>query len=108
MKEIKAIVQRFMVDKVIDGLHEVLHLPGITLSMVHGFSRADRSAKPFDPDEAKMAKIELVVPDALAERVVETITRTAHTGNSGDGKIFVFEVSDVIKIRTGERGEAAI
>lgn len=109
MKEIKAIFQRFMVDKVIDSLHQVPHLPGITLSMVYGFSRNDSGAKPFDPnDEAKMAKIELVVADALAEKVIETIARAAHTGRSGDGKIFVYEVSDVLKIRTGERGEAVI
>jgi nitrogen regulatory protein P-II 1 len=52
-----------------------------------------------------MAKIEIIVPDELAEKVIETVARAAHTGRSGDGKIFVSGVTDVIKIRTGERGE---
>ena len=109
MKEIKAIVKCIMLDKVIDSLQELPHLPGITMSMVYGFARADPGRGPPDLNgEAKMAKVELVVPDALVERVIETITRSAHTGLAGDGKIFVYEVVDVVKIRTGERGEAAL
>jgi nitrogen regulatory protein P-II 1 len=109
MKEIKAIVKRVMLDKVIDSLQELPHLPGITMSMVYGFQRNDPSNGPPDlTGEAKMAKLEVVVPDALAEKVIETISRAAHTGLSGDGKIFVYEVADVVKIRTGERGESAL
>jgi len=109
MKEIKAIVKRVMLDKVIDSLQELPHLPGITMSMVYGFQRSDPSNGPPDlTGEAKMAKLEVVVPDALVEKVIETIARSAHTGLSGDGKIFIYEVSDVVKIRTGERGEGAI
>jgi nitrogen regulatory protein P-II 1 len=109
MKEVKAIVKRIMLDKVIDSLQELPHLPGITMSMVYGFTRNDPGGGPPDlTGEAKMAKIELVVPDALAEKVTDVIARAARTGLAGDGKIFVCEVSDVIKIRTGERGEAAI
>jgi nitrogen regulatory protein P-II 1 len=109
MKEIKAVVKRVMLDKVIDSLQELPHLPGITMSMVYGFQRSDPSNGPPDlTGEAKMAKLEVVVPDALAEKVIETIARSAHTGLSGDGKIFVYEVTDVVRIRTGERGESAI
>ncbi len=109
MKEIRAVIQRFMLDKVIDELQELPNLPGITMAMVYGFRRQGAGLNPLDLDgEAKMARIELVVPDALAEKVIETIARAARTGRSGDGKIFVYEVEDVIKIRTGERGERAI
>jgi nitrogen regulatory protein P-II 1 len=109
MKEIKAIFQRIMVDKVIDSLRDIPHLPGITLSMVYGFRRNDPSMKlSAMNDDTKMAKIELVVSDDLAEKVIETITLAARTGRSGDGKIFVYEVCDVVKISTGNRGESAI
>ena len=57
---------------------------------------------------AKKVKLEIVVPDRLVERVVNIIQANAHTGSPGDGKIFVYPVEDVIKIRTGERGEGAI
>jgi len=109
MKEIKAVVQRFMADQVVDRLREVPHLPGFTVTPVGGYSRSDhgpQSAKRVE--EAKMTKIEIVVTDELAETVIEAITRAAHTGRSGDGKIFISEVADVRKIRTGERGPAAI
>jgi nitrogen regulatory protein P-II 1 len=109
MKEIKAIIQRFMLDKVIDSLHELPHLPGITMSMVWGFVRNDPSGRPsMLADEAKMAKIELVVSDDLAETVIETIATAAKTGLGSDGKIFVSEVADVIIISSGKRGEKSI
>ncbi len=109
MKEIKAIVKRIMLDKVIDSLQELPHLPGITMSMVYGFSRHDPDGDPRDlTGEAKMAKLEVVVPDELVDKVIETIARAAHTGLTGDGKIFIYDVADVVKIRTGERGESAI
>ena len=112
MKEIKAIIQPFMLDKLLDALHAVEELPGLTVSEVRGYGRtrgrrADAAAD--DPVQyVKKVKIELVVPDALLERVVRTIQEHAHTGNLGDGKIFVYEVGDVVRIRTGEHGEAAI
>jgi nitrogen regulatory protein PII len=56
----------------------------------------------------KKSKVEVVIPDALVERVVRTIQEHAHTGNLGDGKIFVYSVDDVVRIRTGEQGDAAI
>lgn len=109
MREIKAIVQPFMADKVIDSLREHPHLPGVTVSTVRGFRRSDPADAASDRrQEGVMTKIELVVLDDVAEMVVGLIARAAHTGNSGDGKIFVYEVADAIKIRTGERGETAI
>ncbi|MEP0841202.1 MAG: P-II family nitrogen regulator [Phycisphaerae bacterium] len=109
MKEIKAIVKRNMLDKVIDSLQELPHLPGITMSMVYGFNRNDPGGETPDlTGEAKMAKLEVVVPDALVEKVIETIARAARTGLAGDGKIFLYDVADVVKIRTGERGAGAV
>jgi nitrogen regulatory protein P-II 1 len=112
MKEIKAIIQTFMLDKVLDGLREIEELPGITVSEVHGFGRTRGRSADAEADElvqyVKKSKIEVVVSDDHVERVVRTIQEHAHTGNIGDGKIFVYEVADVIRIRTGERGRAAI
>lgn len=112
MKEIKAIIQPFMLDKVLEGLHGIEELPGVTVSEVRGYGRtrgrrADAAAG--EPVQyVKKTKIEVVVPDALLERVLRTIQEHAHTGSIGDGKIFAYLVNDVVRIRTGEHGEAAI
>jgi len=114
MKEIKAIVQPFMLSKVIAGLHEMVeHLPGVTVSEVRGFgkNRGHDNDGPIASAEAEYApktKLEIVVCDDVAASVVEVILARAHTGNPGDGKIFVYPLEDVVKIRTGERGEGAI
>ena len=112
MNEIKAIIQPFMLDKVLDALGQIEGLPGITVSTVRGFGQTrGRAAEAKDDSTVhyvNKAKIEVVVPDALVETVVHTIQEHAHTGNLGDGKIFVYKVTEVIRIRTGERGEAAI
>ena len=109
MKEIKAIVRPSMADKVLDALRAAGHLPGITMSSVRGFSRSgaetDQSA---EAEDAPMTKIEVVVPDDLLDGAVALIAESARTGRAGDGKIFVYAVQDVIRIQTGERGEAAI
>ena len=112
MKEIKAIVQPFMLDKVLEGLHAIEELPGLTVSEVRGYGRTRGRGTDTAADEpiqyVKKAKIEIVVPDTLLERVVRTIQEHAHTGNVGDGKIFMYPVNDVVRIRTGERGDAGI
>ena len=112
MKEIKAIIQPFMLEKVLDALRGFEDLPGLAVSELRGFrrtrGRAADAAADSPVEYVKMTKIELVVPDALAEKVVRAIEESAHTGNVGDGKILVYEVAEVIRIRTGERGEAAI
>ena len=114
MKEVKAIVQPFMLSKVVDALRRIEGLPGMTVDVdVHGFgrNRAAASYHKLTLDEieyAKKAKLEIVVPDVLADEVVQTILKYAHTGNPGDGKIFVIDVEDVYRIRNGERGEQAL
>ena len=114
MKEIKAIIQPFMLSKVINALKELEGLPGVTVdTSVHGFGKsrgADAAHRVVDGlvEYVPKAKLEVVVPDRLVDAVVSTILKAAHTGNPGDGKIFVYNVQEIVKIRTGERGEGAI
>ncbi len=113
MKEIKAIIRPFKLLEVIDELTKIEVLPGVTVSEIKGFgkSRAKNANDKIVYDLVEFIpriKIELVVKDEMVEEVVNVIQKFAHTGNTGDGKIFVFNVEDVIKIRTNERGEGAI
>ena len=112
MKKIEAIIKPFKLDEVKEALQEV-GLPGITVTEVRGFGRQKghtelyRGAE-YTVDLLPKVKIELVVEDAMVERVVEAICQAAQTGRIGDGKIFISPVEDVIRIRTGERGDLAI
>ncbi len=112
MKEIKAIIQPFMLNKVIEALRTMPEeIPGIIISHVqdYGSTHGRNADVAFDPVETEnKVKLEIVVDEALVEPVLAAIASNAHTGNPGDGKIFVYPVSDVIKIRTGERGAKAI
>lgn len=114
MKEVKAIVQPFMLTKVVEALKTIEGLPGITVDRdVRGFgrTRGEGALEKIVDDLVEYvpkAKIEIVVPDNLVDTVVRSIQANAHTGNPGDGKIFIIAVEDVVKIRTGERGEAAL
>ena len=113
MKEIKAIIQPFMLTRVVTALHKIEGLPGITISEIKGFGKSKGKKEVSDKDEGvydfvPKNKIEIVVQDDLAETVVNSIQENAHTGNAGDGKIFVMDVENVVKIRTNERGEDAI
>ena len=88
-------------------------MPGVTVSEVHGFGRSRAVGVPGAVTEenvgyVKKSKLEIVVPDELLDPVLQLITQHAHTGNPGDGKIFVYPVQEIIRIRTGERGLAAI
>ena len=111
MKEVKAIIQPFMLEQVLETLRRIDGLPGITVSEVRGFGRT-RGRTAHEQNDVihyvKKAKIEIVVSDDLVEPVVQAIQEHARTGNLGDGKIFVYEVADVIRIRTGVRGEHEI
>lgn len=113
MKEIKAIIQPFMLEKVLEALDELEGLPGLTVSDVRGWGRS-RAANAKDTAEvarhafAAKTKIEIVVGDALVDQVIGIIVKAAHTGHIGDGKVFVHQLDDATKIRTGERGEEAI
>ncbi|MDT0583946.1 MULTISPECIES: P-II family nitrogen regulator [Alteromonadaceae] len=112
MKKVEAIIKPFKLDDVREALSSV-GVSGITMTEVRGFGRQKghkelyRGAE-YNVDFLPKVKIEMVIPDALAERVVETIQTHAKTGKIGDGKIFVFEVEQVIRIRTGETDEEAI
>ena len=113
MKEIKAIVQPFMLEHVLGALATIEGLPGVTVSEVRGWGKS-RAADAQHPVReaghafARKSKVEIVVPDALVDQVVEAVVRAARTGKPGDGKVFVYELEGAVKIRTGERGEAAI
>ena len=112
MKKVDAIVKPFKLDEVKDKLNEI-GVQGITVTEVKGFGRQKghtelyRGAE-YVVDFLPKVKMGIVVADAQADEVIETIMKTAQTGRIGDGKIFVTDLVDVIRIRTGERGEEAI
>ena len=112
MKKIEAIIKPFKLDEVREALSEV-GITGLTVTEVKGFGRQKghtelyRGAE-YVVDFLPKLKLELVVADATAEAAVEAIIKAARTGKIGDGKIFVTNVEQVIRIRTGESGEAAI
>lgn len=113
MKEIKAIIRPFRLLDVIDELQKIEGLPGVTVSEIKGFGKSRaRNAKDKVTYELvefiPRIKLEVVVIDEMAEEVINVIQKYSHTGNTGDGKIFVLNVEDVIKIRTNERGKEAI
>jgi nitrogen regulatory protein P-II 1 len=112
MKKVEAIIKPFKLDEVKEALHEV-GIQGITVTEAKGFGRQKghtelyRGAE-YVVDFLPKVKIEVVMEDALVERAVEAIQQAARTGRIGDGKIFVSNVEEVIRIRTGERGNDAI
>jgi nitrogen regulatory protein P-II 1 len=112
MKKIEAVIKPFKLDDVKEALHE-LGLQGITVLEAKGFGRQKghtelyRGAE-YVVDFLPKVKIELVVEDNLVERAVEAIQQAARTGRIGDGKIFITNVEDAIRVRTGERGIEAI
>jgi nitrogen regulatory protein P-II 1 len=112
MKKIEAIIKPFKLDEVKDALNTI-GVHGITVTEVKGFGRQKghtelyRGAE-YVVDFLPKVKIEIIAADNLVTKIVETIETTAKTGRIGDGKIFVIPVEEVIRIRTGERGETAI
>ena len=112
MKKIEAIIKPFKLDEVKDALHEI-GLQGLTVIEAKGFGRQKghtelyRGAE-YVVDFLPKVKIEVVCADDMLERAVEAITSAARTGRIGDGKIFVSDIAEVIRIRTGERGEDAV
>ena len=110
MKEIKAIIQPFMLQAVCDALLEIEELPGLTVSPVLGIGRARAIDHPNESSEHavdKRTKIEVVVPDELIGRVADAIATSARTGKPGDGKLFILDVSAAQNIRSGKRGQEA-
>jgi len=112
VKKVEAIIKPFKLDEVKQALSEV-GVAGLTATEVKGFGRQKghtelyRGAE-YVVDFLPKVKVEVVVSDAMAAKVVEVIERAAKTGRIGDGKIFVVPVDEVIRIRTGERGEDAL
>ncbi len=105
MKEIKAFVRPHQADRVIDALENSPEAPGVTVSDVRGYGHP-KGGGPARLTER--TKLEIVVPDDRVEAVLDTIIAHAHTGRFGDGKIFVSPVEEAVRIRTNERGEAAV
>lgn len=113
MKEIKAFVRTYMVEKIIEELRAIEGLPGITVSDIRGFGSTAAEEAPHGGTDDEMfyadrSKVEVFVSDGLVDPVVGAIQRSARTGRIGDGHIFVIDVVDAVKIRTGERGEKAL
>ena len=112
MKKIEAIVRHFKLEDVKNALSE--HgIAGMTITEVRGFGRQKGHTETYRGTEYKVdfvpkIKIEIVVPDSSVQGVVSTIIRSAQTGQVGDGKIFVSDLGEAVRIRTGESGEAAI
>jgi nitrogen regulatory protein PII len=113
MREIKAIIQSHMLEKVLHALGAFDELPGVTVSQVMGWGKtraadAERPVREAGHAFAKKTKLEIVVPAEVAPRVVEILLQSARTGQPGDGKIFEYQVDRAVKIRTGEEGHDAL
>ncbi len=112
MKKVEAIVKPFKLDEVKESLSEI-GVQGMTVTEVKGFGRTGGKKEVYRGsayvvDFVPKVKIEVVVADGMLRQVVDAISNAARTGRIGDGKIFVFPVEEVIRIRTGETGEAAL
>ena len=112
MKLIMAVIKPFRLDDVRDALSQI-EIKGMTVTEVKGFGRQKghtelyRGAE-YTVDFLPKIKLEVAVPSDLVDRVIESITTAAQTGKIGDGKIFVSEIEQVIRIRTGETGPEAL
>jgi nitrogen regulatory protein P-II 1 len=112
MKKIEAIIKPFKLDEVKEALNDI-GIKGITVSEVKGFGRQKGHTELYRGTEYVVdflpkIKMEIVVKEEFVSKVVETIVNTARTGRIGDGKVFVSTIEEVVRIRTGEKGEDAI
>jgi nitrogen regulatory protein PII len=112
MKKVEAIIKPFKLDEVKDAL-SAIGIHGMTVTEVKGFGRQKGHVEVYRGTEYEVTfipkiKMEVVIPDSIIDKVISTIIEKAKTGNIGDGKIFIYSLEDVIRIRTGDRGEAAI
>jgi nitrogen regulatory protein P-II 1 len=112
MKKIEAIIQPFKLEPVKEALHQI-SVEGMTVTEVKGFGRQKGIREvyrgmEYQVDFLPKVKIEIVAADEKVESITKTIVENARTGRIGDGKIFVYPVSEVIRIRTGETGDAAV
>lgn len=112
MKKIETIIKPFKLDDVIDSLTE-LGIEGVTISEIRGFGRQKGRTEIYKGAEyivdfLPKIKLELVISDSLVDSAIEAIRQSARTGKVGDGKIFVSPVEQAVRIRTGDRDEAAL
>lgn len=112
MKKIECVIKPFKLEEVKEALSE-LGITGMTVSEVKGFGRQKGHTELYRGSEYTVdflpkVKLEIILPDDLVDKAVQTIIGAAKTGNIGDGKIFVYPIQEAIRIRTGETGEKAI
>jgi len=112
MKKIEAIIRPFKIDDVREALSEI-GVRGLTLTEVKGYGRQKGHTEVYRGSEYQIdflpkLKLEIVVADHFVENVIDTIVKTARTGQVGDGKIFVYDINDAVRIRTEESGEDAL
>ncbi|MFN7927152.1 MAG: P-II family nitrogen regulator [Blastocatellia bacterium] len=112
MKKIEAIIRPHLLENVKDAL-QALGVQGMTINEVKGFGRQKGHTEVYRGSEYKIEfipkiKIEVVIDDEIADQAIDAVCKAARTGKFGDGKIFVFNVEEAIRIRTGEHGEHAV
>jgi nitrogen regulatory protein P-II 1 len=112
VKKLEAIIKPFKLDEARNALGEI-GVTGMTVSEVRGFGRQKGHSELYRGAEYVIEflpklKLEIVVPDDLVEKTALALAEATRTGNIGDGKIFIFPIEDAVRIRTGERGEAAL
>ena len=112
MKKIEAVIQPFKLEEVKEAL-KAIGIDGMTITEVRGHGRQKGHkevyrGQEYNVDLLPKVKIELVVPESRAEEVTKTLSSAARTGNIGDGKIFIYDVADAIRIRNEDRGESAL
>jgi nitrogen regulatory protein P-II 1 len=112
MKKIEAIIQPFKLDDVKEAL-KAIGIDGMTITEVRGHGRQKGHkevyrGQEYNVDLLPKVKVELVVSEARAEEVIQTLTAAARTGKIGDGKVFVYDVAEAIRIRNDDRGDSAL
>ena len=112
MKKVEAIIQPFKLEEVKEAL-KAIGIDGMTVSEVRGHGRQKGHKEVYRGQEYQVdllpkVKLELVIADARLQEVIRTITQAARTGKIGDGKMFVYEVAEAIRIRNDDRGESAL
>ena len=112
MKKIEAVIRVEKLEEVADSL-EALGYPGMMVSHIEGHGRQKGLVEQFRGREYKVnflpkVKIEIITKDSDADKIVNAISKAARTGEIGDGKIFVYSIEDVLRIRTGEKGDIAV
>ena len=116
MKMIMAIIQPFMLEKVTQALERIDGFPGITITDARGFGREkatkehrEHHARIDDVvDYVKKARLEIVAHDDMVEVIAKAIAEVGHTGNRGDGKVFIWPIESALRIKSGEIGDAAV